>query len=68
MQTDEIQPWYFTFGGGHAHPDGYIRIEGTFNQAREEMVQRWGKKWAFQYSEGDFLPQIERYGLYKVES
>lgn len=65
---NKVQPWYFTFGGGHAHPQGYVRIEGTFDEARQEMFEKWGVKWAFQYNEQEFLPQIQRFNLYDVDS
>ena len=60
------QNWYFTFGFGHAHPNGYVCIFGTHDGAREEMFRHYGPKWSFQYDEVRFLPQIERYNLYQV--
>jgi hypothetical protein len=43
--------WIFTFG--HVHPEGgwslddhFVRIEGTHAEARDEMVRRFGLKWA----------------------
>lgn len=43
--------WVFTFGMGHEHRGHYVRIHGTFSEARAEMVRRFGSEWAFQYSE-----------------
>jgi len=60
------QYYYFTFGCGQAHPKGYVKIKGTYESAREDMVIRFGLKWAFQYTEEQFLPQIERFGLVQV--
>lgn len=61
------QNWYFTFGYGHAYPDGYVKIHGTFAEAREKMFERFGPKWAFQYDEEAFMPQIERWNMYDVD-
>ena len=46
--------WVFTFGCGHKHAGHYIRIFGTFSEARTEMVDRYGRQWAFQYSEDEW--------------
>lgn len=43
--------WYFTFGSGQAHDGCYIKFFGTFNEAREKMVNAFGLKWSMQYSE-----------------
>lgn len=63
---EATENWYFTFGSGHAHPDGYVKIHGTFNSAREQMHKMYGPKWAFQYNEKEFMPQIKRWGLKEV--
>lgn len=63
----EKQNWYFTFGGGHEHRDGYVKIYGTHSEAREEMVRRYGLKWAFQYPESDYDEAIKTYNLYEVK-
>lgn len=52
---DDVRSWIFTFGMGQEH-DGlpmryrFVRITGTFDEARARMVERFGKKWAFQYA------------------
>ena len=63
---EKTENWYFTFGSGHAHPNGYVKIYGTFNSAREQMHRMYGPKWAFQYTEKKFTPQIKRWGLKEV--
>ena len=63
---EKTENWYFTFGIGHAHPNGYVKINGTFNSAREQMHKMYGPKGAFQYSEKEFMPHIKRYGLKEV--
>jgi len=45
------QNYLFTFGYGQAHPNKFVRIFGTYDSARTEMIRRYGNKWAFQYSE-----------------
>lgn len=65
--NNDVKNWYFTFGGGHPHPYGYVKIQGTFSEARAEMVRRHGVKWAFQYDDKGFEGQVEKYGLYEVK-
>lgn len=65
-ENESQENWYFTFGSNHAHPNGYVRLFGTFNSAREEMFRRFGPKWSMQYDEETFLPQIKCYNLYQV--
>ena len=55
----ETRDWFFTFGSAHAHPNGYVRIHGTFVTARDTMFKRYGAKWAFQY------PTAEQAGVYR---
>lgn len=61
------QDWYFTFGSAHAHPNGYVKIYGTFSEARKEMVERYNQKWSMQYSEKQFQGQAEEYGLNEIK-
>lgn len=42
--------WIFTFGCGHPHAGYYVKIRGSYTEAREKMVARYGVRWAFQYS------------------
>lgn len=46
--------WYFTFGCGQEHAGHYVKIKGTFSEARAKMFDRFGDKWAFQYSEQEW--------------
>ena len=43
--------WIFTFGSSHPHPNKFVKIFGSWESARDEMVRRYGNKWAFQYPE-----------------
>ena len=42
--------WIFTFGCGHTYAGYYVKIKGTYTEARRKMNQKYGIKWAFQYS------------------
>ena len=55
--TGYTDHWVFTFGYGHVHPetgakldDHCVRFDGTYEEARAKMVERFGAKWAFQYA------------------
>lgn len=43
--------WYFTFGCCQEHSGHYVRIFGTFREARMEMIKRYGYSFTFQFSE-----------------
>lgn len=58
-----MNTWYFTFCLGDRFKHRFIRINGTYSEARDKMFEMFDDKWAFQYSEKDFLPQIKKYGL-----
>jgi hypothetical protein len=48
--TDGIGEWIFTFGMGHPIFAGcYIKVFGTYSDARSAVVETFGTKWAFQY-------------------
>lgn len=65
-EVEQKQIWFFTFGSAHAHPNGYVKIQGNFSDARAKMFERFDSKWAMQYNEKDFAGQAERYGLHEV--
>lgn len=46
--------WIFTFGCGQEHAGYYVKIYGSFMEARRKMVDRYGYKWAFQYSDKEW--------------
>lgn len=52
--------WYFTFGCGQKHAGHYVRIFGTYGEARQKMIDRFGLKWAFQYSEKEWSAWTDR--------
>jgi hypothetical protein len=59
----EVKPvrknWYFTFGVGQENVGKYVKIFGTCDEARAEMMRRHGRAWAFQYK------TAEEAGVYK---
>lgn len=61
------QYWYFTFGSGQRHPTGYVKLFGTWASTRERMNDVYDKRWAFQYTEDEFLGQEEKYNLTEVD-
>lgn len=67
VQDDKRIWWYFTFGCGQLHAGHYVRIFGTFGEARKEMFSRYGGAWAFQYSEQDWLEWVEECRTYGRE-
>jgi hypothetical protein len=44
----------------------YVKINGTYNEAREKLYSIIKDKWGFQYPEADFLPQIDKWHLKEV--
>lgn len=52
----EKQTYYFTFGLGHKLA-GHCQpiIASSYRSARETMIELHGKKWAFQYTESEYL-------------
>lgn len=45
------QAWYFTFAVGHAYNGSYVRIYGTRDEARKEMMQAFPEAGGFQYAD-----------------
>jgi len=60
INTESVGWWIFTFGGGQLHEGMYVKIKGTYLSARKEMVERYGNKWAFQYSEEEWEDWLNR--------
>ena len=62
----EIKDWYFTFGCGQVHANHYHVINGTFNDAREKMFERFGPKWSMQYESAE-AAGVEKYNLKELK-
>jgi len=51
MENTKIEQfWYFTFGHGQEHFGKYTKIYGTKMSAHNAMFNKFGAKWAMQYS------------------
>lgn len=61
--------WYiFTFGSGQQNAGHYVKIFGTYDSARREMVCRYGLQWGFQYSEDEWEDLHRRMPYCKFET
>jgi len=64
----DVRDWIFTFGFGHVATgdvplrNRFVRIRGTYEEARTEMLRRFGRTWAFQY-ESEEAAGVERFNL-----
>jgi len=62
-----MKNFYFTFGYGTENRDNYVKIAAkNYSVARVEMTRVHGLRWAMQYEEEEFLPQIRKYGLKEI--
>ena len=67
------EEWFFTFGSAHVGAiDGnlancYMKVQGSFNDARAIVHGYTNGVFAFQYSKKDFGDQHIRYQLREVE-
>jgi len=43
------EEWLFTWGWGQEFPNRFIRLNGTASSTRQQMVDRFGNRWSFQY-------------------
>ena len=59
--------YYFTFGCGQPHFGKYKKFRGTVDSTRQRMVLAFGQVWSMQYTEEEFLPQIEKYNLEELK-
>ena len=62
-----MEKWYFTFMSSQKEANNYVVFEGTFGEARKQMLDVYGTQWAFQYSESQWneggVSQAKRYNL-----
>jgi hypothetical protein len=62
----ELRDWYFTFGCGQLHAGHYIIFHGTWESAREQMVENFGTNWCMQYPSAE-AAGVERWGYKLLE-
>lgn len=69
-----MNKYYFTFGMNSEYHNRFVVIESdSYSDARIEMFNKFGRNWAFQYTEDewiilrrsdpDFLEECEMYGV-----
>lgn len=66
--------FFYTFGLGYNLRNNYVVVEAEnarearakFQAARAEVDGMEGRLYAFDYTEAEFAPQIEQYGLTEV--
>lgn len=59
--------WYFTFGIGHLLRDYVIVINDSYIDARDKMIEQFGRKWCEQYDEETGKHLVEEYGYIIIE-
>lgn len=62
IDRDKEQVWIFTFGYGQKHEGHYVKFFGTYSEARNQMREKYGTQWGFQYSEkewNDYVKEAE---------
>lgn len=53
---EKLETYYFTFGVGQKYEGKFVKIIAeSYMDARAKMVDRFGTKWAFQYSEDEWV-------------
>lgn len=57
---EDRKNWIFTFGCGQQNEGYYVKIFGTFSEARQKMFDRYGNKWGFQYSEDEWNEYVKK--------
>lgn len=68
LRDSALKQWWFTWGFGQGHDNGYTIIEAESHEAaRVEMTRRWGPRWGFQYASAEDAG-VEQYGLHEVKS
>jgi len=67
IDTKKVQTYYFTFGCGTLYKNKYAKFVGTWEGAREEMVENYGHEWCLQYDEEHFKDMPKKYGLSEIE-
>ena len=60
MQNNEY--WIFTFGCGQLNSGKYVKVYGSYEEARRKMFAKYGNMWAFQYSAEKWRSWIIRAG------
>lgn len=59
-KAEEDSKWIFTFGYGQKFAGKYVLVIGTYESARQKMIDHYGLEWAFQYSEEQWNDWMNR--------
>lgn len=59
-KVDDVKTWVFTFCIGRKHGGHFVKFDGSYSEARQKMIDKYGLEWAFQYSEEDWNRYTER--------
>lgn len=65
IHQEKRQDWYFTFGISQAYEGKYHIINGSHNEARHKMFERFDNKWAFQYESAE-AAGVNEFGLKRI--
>lgn len=62
-----MSKYYFTFGFGQVHENGYHIIEAENSaKAREKMFRKFGDKWSMQYDSAE-AAGVEKFHLREIK-
>jgi len=61
----EEEEWLFTWGWGQEFPNRFLRLKGTKSSTRQQMVDRFGGRWSFQYA-ADKEPSLLFCGITEI--
>lgn len=57
--------WIFTFGVGQKHEGKCVKVYADdYGDARQKMVDKYGREWAFQYSAAQWADWKKRRPFY----
>jgi len=68
-----MKKYYFTFGFGQMYENGFhVIVAKNYGAAREQMFDKFGTKWAFQYREKNWyneegVSQQEQFNLKEIK-
>jgi hypothetical protein len=68
-ENDPPHDWIFTFGFGQWHGarrNNFVRIHGTFMEARKEMFRCYGRQWSMQYP-SEQAAGVQQFNLKEIE-
>lgn len=63
---NEKEYWIFTFGYNQPNAGKYVKVYGSYGEARKKMMAKHGVMWAFQYSAEkwrDWVKRAEQAGM-----